>query len=115
MWQAVDNPEIVDRVGELVAAARAAGDLVVWVLHAEPGTGTRVRPGERARPADGRAGRPTLGEPVLTKTSHNAFTTTNLHQLLTEPRRAGDRGVRDPHRAVLRDDRPASAATSAST
>jgi nicotinamidase-related amidase len=32
---------------------------------------------------------PEAGEPVLTKTSHNAFTTTNLHQLLTS------RGVRE--------------------
>jgi nicotinamidase-related amidase len=82
LWHAVDNPEIADRVSELVAAARAAGDLVVWVLHAEPGTGTVFDPASgHVRLIDGLV--PTAGEPVLTKTSHNAFTTTNLHQLLT--------------------------------
>ncbi len=88
LWHAVDNPEIVDRVGELVAAARAAGDLVVWVLHAEPGTGTVFDPASgHVRLIEGLA--PEAGEPTLTKTSHNAFTTTNLHQLLTA------RGVRE--------------------
>lgn len=88
LWQAVDNPEIVDRVGELVAAARAAGDLVVWVLHAEPGTGTVFDPAVGyVRLMDWLV--PDPDEPVLTKTSHNAFTTTNLHQLLTS------RGVRE--------------------
>jgi nicotinamidase-related amidase len=82
MWRAVHNPEIVERVGELVAAARAGGDLVVWVLHAEPGTGTVFDPvSGHVRLIEGLA--PGAGEPTLTKTSHNAFTTTNLHQLLT--------------------------------
>ncbi len=82
MWRAVDNPNIVDRVGDLVAAARAAGDLVVWVLHAEPDTGTVFDPASGyVRLIDGLV--PGPGEPVLTKTSHNAFTTTNLQQLLT--------------------------------
>ena len=87
-WQVVDNPEIVSRVGELVAAARAGGDLVVWVLHAEPGTGTVFDPASgHVRLMDGLV--PDAGEPVLTKTSHNAFTTTNLQQTLT------GRGVRE--------------------
>jgi nicotinamidase-related amidase len=82
LWRAVHNPEIVERVGELVAAARAGGDLVVWVLHAEPGTGTVFDPASgHVRLIEGVA--PEAGEPTLTKTSHNAFTTTNLHQLLT--------------------------------
>lgn len=34
-WQAVSNPEIVSKVNALVTAARADGDLVVWILHAE--------------------------------------------------------------------------------
>jgi nicotinamidase-related amidase len=88
LWQAVDNPEIVSRVNELVAAARARGDLVVWVLHAEPGTNTVFDPvSGHVRLMDGLV--PDAGEPVLTKTSHNAFTTTNLQQTLTE------RGVRE--------------------
>jgi nicotinamidase-related amidase len=82
-WQAVSNPDIVHDVAELVAAARRAGDRVVWILHSEPGTGTVFDPEN---------GFITLidgltvddGETVLTKTSRNAFTTTNLQQLLTE-------------------------------
>jgi len=81
-WKAVSTPDIADRVGRLVRLARAAGDHVFWVLHTEPGTGTvfdpacghvRLLPG--LDPAD--------GDQVLTKTAHNAFTTTNLGQLLT--------------------------------
>ena len=88
LWRTVSNPAIVDRVDELVAAARAAGDLVVWVLHAEPGTGTVFDPvAGHVRPIDGL--RPGAGEPMLTKTAHNAFTTTNLQQLLVS------RGVRE--------------------
>ena len=86
-WAVVSTPDVVDRVDALVAAARAHRDLVVWVLHAEPGSGTVFDPVNGfvrlVRPL---APRP--GEPVVTKTSHNAFTTTNLQQLLTQ------RGVR---------------------
>jgi nicotinamidase-related amidase len=88
LWQAVSNPEIVTRVQRLVDAARAAGDAVVWVLHTEPGSGGVFDPAsEHVRLMDGLA--PAPGEPVLSKTSRNAFTTTNLQQLLTE------RGIRD--------------------
>ena len=81
-WQAASDPEVAVQVARLVDFARAQGHLVVWVLHAEPGSGTVFDPaGGHVRliaplaPAD--------GEPQLTKTSHNAFTTTNLQQLLT--------------------------------
>jgi nicotinamidase-related amidase len=82
VWQAVSNPDIADRVNTLVTAARADGDLVVWVLHAEPGTGGVFDP-ERGHVRL----LPELdydGEPLLVKTSINAFTTTNLAQLLTQ-------------------------------
>ncbi|WP_053208254.1 cysteine hydrolase family protein [Jiangella muralis] len=87
-WELISDPDVAAKAGRLVDHARAQGDLVVWVLHTEPGTGTvfdpelghvRLLPGLDPRP----------GEPVLTKTSHNAFTTTALQQLLTE------RGVRE--------------------
>jgi nicotinamidase-related amidase len=66
----------------LVDAAGARGALVVWVLHAEPGTGAAFDPaGGHVRPIDGLG--PHQGEPIITKTSSNAFTTTNLRQLLT--------------------------------
>ncbi|WUV84654.1 isochorismatase family protein [Streptomyces sp. NBC_01476] len=81
-WQAASDPEVARQVGRLVDFARARGDLVIWVLHAEPGTGTVFDPAlGHVRPIEGLAAAD--GEPVLTKTSHNAFTTTNLQQLLT--------------------------------
>lgn len=87
-WPAVSNPGIVDSVNQLVTAARSDGDLVVWVLHTEPGTGNPFDPAEgHVRLIDGLA--VAADDPVLQKTSINAFTTTNLHQLLTQ------RGVRE--------------------
>jgi nicotinamidase-related amidase len=81
LWQVVSNPGIAGDVRDLVEARRAAGDQVIWILHAEPGSGSAFDPDgglvrliEPLAPAD--------GEPVLTKTSHNAFTTTRLQQLL---------------------------------
>jgi nicotinamidase-related amidase len=88
IWQAVSRPDIVSQVDRLVTAARDRGDLVVWVLHAEPGSDTPFDPASgHVRLMDGLAARP--GEPTVTKTSINAFTTTNLHQLLTA------RGIRE--------------------
>ncbi|SFO75774.1 cysteine hydrolase family protein [Actinomadura madurae] len=82
LWAAVSTPDIAARAARLADAARAAGDLVVWILHAEPGSGEVFDPAlGHVRPMDGL--RPAPGEPVLTKTSRNAFTTTNLQQLLT--------------------------------
>ncbi|MDI1465957.1 cysteine hydrolase family protein [Catellatospora sp. KI3] len=82
LWRLVDNPAVTDRVDRLVRAARAKGHLVVWVLHSEPGTGGVFDPaGGHVRIMDGLE--PLPREPVLTKTVHNAFTTTNLAHLLT--------------------------------
>ncbi|MFF0721563.1 cysteine hydrolase family protein [Verrucosispora sp. NA02020] len=82
IWAATSNPGIVGQVSRLVDAARGGGDPVVWVLHAEPGTGDVFDPARGfVRPMDGL--RPAADEPVLTKYAHNAFTTTRLHQLLT--------------------------------
>jgi nicotinamidase-related amidase len=83
LWQAISNPRIADDVARLVDGVRASGDLVVWVLHAEPGTGDSFDPASGHVQLIGPlASRP--GEPVLTKSSHNAFTTTNLQQILTQ-------------------------------
>src|SRR5580700_3597885 len=83
LWPAISNPGIAGDVARLVDGARANGDLVVWVLHSEPGSGTTFDPASGhvryLGPLEPRA-----GEPQLTKTSHNAFTTTNLQQLLTQ-------------------------------
>jgi nicotinamidase-related amidase len=82
IWAASSNPEIAKQVGRLVEAFRVADESVVWVLHIEPGTGSVFDPARGfARLMDGLE--PATGEPVLLKTSHNAFTTTNLQQLLT--------------------------------
>ena len=82
-WRAVNHPDIADRVGRLVQAARSRGDLVVWVLHTEPGTGNAFDPATgHVRLIEGLE--PREDEPVLRKTAHNAFTTTNLQQLLTQ-------------------------------
>jgi nicotinamidase-related amidase len=88
LWAAISNPEIVKPVRRLTEAFRAAGDLVVWVLHSEPDTGTVFDPARGfVRLLDGLDAAP--GEPVLYKTSLNAFTTTGLQQLLT------DKGIRE--------------------
>lgn len=82
LWQAVSNPDIVGQVNHLVDAARQQGDVVIWVLHSEPDTGTVFDPASGyVRLMDGLMSRDE--EPVLTKTSYNAFTTTNLQQTLT--------------------------------
>ncbi|MFF4210323.1 cysteine hydrolase family protein [Streptomyces sp. NPDC001796] len=87
-WAAVSNPDVVAQVDRLVEAIRSKGDLVVWVLHSQPGSGTPFDPAlGHVRLIDGLV--PADGEPVVTKTSRNVFTTTNLQQLLTE------RGIRE--------------------
>ena len=81
-WAQFNNQHIAVAVQRLVDDARAAGDLVVWVLHSEPGSGTTFDPASGfVRLFDELEAAP--GEPVLVKTAHNAFTTTNLAQLLT--------------------------------
>jgi len=87
-WAEISAPDIAERIARLVAHARDRGDAVVWVLHAEPGSGGEFDPacGQVRVMAELV---PAAGEPIITKTSHNAFTTTNLQQLLTE------RGIRE--------------------
>ncbi|MCG5464443.1 isochorismatase family protein [Micromonospora sp. NPDC053740] len=83
IWAYGSNPDMIRQVDRLVTAARGRGDLVVWVLHSEPGTGGLFDPAlGYVRLIDGLV--PTDGEPTLVKTAHNAFTTTNLQQLLTQ-------------------------------
>ncbi|TCO65110.1 cysteine hydrolase family protein [Actinocrispum wychmicini] len=87
-WAEVSAPDIVERTNLLVDHARAENDLVVWVLHSEAGSGTVFDPASgHVRLQDGL--KQEDGEPLVTKTSHNAFTTTNLQQILTE------RGIRE--------------------
>jgi nicotinamidase-related amidase len=83
LWSAISNPGIAGDVARLVDGVRANGDLVVWVLHSEPGSGTAFDPASGHVRFMGPL-RPQPGEQQLTKTSHNAFTTTNLQQLLVQ-------------------------------
>jgi len=80
-WAATANPAVLENIARLVERSRAAGDAIVWVTHAEPGSGGvfdpalgHVRVVSELQPRD--------GEIQVTKTSINAFTTTNLHQQL---------------------------------
>jgi nicotinamidase-related amidase len=89
LWPAISNPGIASDVARIVDGARANGDLVVWVLHCEPGSGTPFDPANgHVRYLDPL--KPQAGEPELTKTSHNAFTTTNLQQPDRAPGRPGE-------------------------
>jgi nicotinamidase-related amidase len=82
LWRTLHNPDLIANVRRLVEAARAAGHDVVWVLHAEPGSGDEFDPvnGYVRIMAELEPGK---GEPIITKSSHNAFSTTNLQQQLT--------------------------------
>jgi nicotinamidase-related amidase len=81
-WAEISDPDIAEKAGRLVDAARAAGDQVIWVLHTEPGSDTVFDPaGGHVRLIDGL--KPEHDEPTIYKTAHNAFTTTNLAQRLT--------------------------------
>jgi nicotinamidase-related amidase len=81
-WAAISNPEIAKQVHRLTETFRAGGEMIVWVLHIEPGTGTVFDPANgHVRLIEGLVA--AEGEPVITKTSFNAFYTTNLQQLLT--------------------------------
>jgi nicotinamidase-related amidase len=82
LWATTDNPDVAKKVAQLVDAARAAGDQVIWVLHAEPGTGNTFDPASGHVRVMAELS-PAADEPVLVKTVHNAFTTTNLQHLLT--------------------------------
>lgn len=82
IWKEVSDPAIVDTVNHLVHNARDNDVPVYWVWHSEPGTGDVFDP-ERGlvAPMDGLD--MLRDEPQFTKTSRNAFTTTNLAQHLT--------------------------------
>ncbi len=83
LWAASSNADIAKSVDRLVTAFRAAGEPVVWILHSEPVSGTPFDPDSGfVRFIEPLA--PAAGEPVLVKTSHNAFTTTRLQQVLTK-------------------------------
>jgi len=86
IWRAGSNPDFVPNVNSLVDYFRANGDLVIWVLHSEPGTKGVFDPANgHVRILDD-IRTPSEAEPTLIKTSHNVFTTTNAGQFLMERR-----------------------------
>ena len=82
-WAEVSNPEIVTDVDKLVQQARTEGHEVIWVLHANPTTAGVFHPdsGQIRVMAELT---PLPEEFLCTKTSKNAFSTTNLAQYLTQ-------------------------------
>ncbi len=76
-WAATANPQVFDNIALLVSHAREVGDTVVWVTHAEPGTGGVFDPDSGfVRVVAELDPRP--DEIQVTKTTVNAFTSTNL-------------------------------------
>ena len=88
-WERRSNLQLESNVDRLIRAYREAGLPVVFILHNDPDPG--FRPGDpEVRLMDFL--RPEAGEPVLLKNTRNAFTSTNLQELLDA------RGV---HRVVV--------------
>lgn len=86
IWRAGSNPDFATNVNRLVDHFRTTGDTVVWVLHTEPGTGGAFDPANGHVRLLDELRQPGEDEPVIRKTSHNVFTTTNAGQLLTAKR-----------------------------
>ncbi|AJT43113.1 isochorismatase [Psychromicrobium lacuslunae] len=80
-WAAISQSDIVGQVTKLVDHARQGGDQVVWIVHHEPGSAGVFDPELGfTRLIDGLV--PRAAEPLFSKTSHNAFSTTGLQQYL---------------------------------
>lgn len=80
-WATTANPDVVENISRLVEHARLVGDTVVWVTHSEPGSGGVFDPAHGfvrvisdLDPHD--------DEIAVTKTTVNAFTSTDLEQQL---------------------------------
>ncbi|WP_372985027.1 isochorismatase family protein [Microbacterium sp.] len=80
-WAATANPGVIDNISQLVAYARRSGDSVVWVTHSEPGSGGVFDPANGfvrvVSDLD-----PQSDEIAVTKTTVNAFTSTDLEDQL---------------------------------
>lgn len=80
-WASTHNPDVLDRIGRLVEAARGRGEQVVWILHQEPGSGDEFDPASGAVRVMSEL-QPDDTEPLLRKTTINAFASTDLEQVL---------------------------------
>lgn len=80
-WAATANPGVIDNISQLVAYARRSGDAVVWVTHSEPGSGGVFDPANGfvrvVSDLD-----PQSDEIAVTKTTVDAFTSTDLEDQL---------------------------------
>lgn len=84
-WASTANPAVLENIALLVAHAREIGDSVVWITHSEPGSGGAFDPARGfVRVMEELA--PLASEAALTKTTINAFGSTDLEERL---RRAG--------------------------
>jgi nicotinamidase-related amidase len=82
-WAATANPAVIYNIASLVAHARAVGDRVIWISHAEPDTGNVFDP-DRGFVHPFAELEPQPAELVLTKTTVNAFTSTGLEAELRD-------------------------------
>ena len=80
-WAATANPAVLENIARLVAHARGIGDTVVWITHSEPGTGGAFDPAAGFVRVISELG-PRDDEAAVTKTTINAFTSTDLQERL---------------------------------
>lgn len=78
-WASRSNPRFEENVTELIAAFRDARQPIIWVLHNDPDPGFRAGDPEVRLMSflDRRE-----HEPLITKNTRNAFTSTDLQQRL---------------------------------
>jgi nicotinamidase-related amidase len=82
-WAQTANPRAVDNISRLVDHARSRGDDVVWITHSEPGTGGVFDPAlGHVKVISDLDPRDT--ELAVTKTTINAFTSTELERRLKD-------------------------------
>ncbi|WP_157005839.1 isochorismatase family protein [Agromyces laixinhei] len=82
-WSRTTNPQVFANIAQLTEHARSADDLIVWITHAEPETGGVFDPARGFVRVVSEL-EPLEGDLHVTKTSVNAFTTTNLQQQLMQ-------------------------------
>ncbi|TFV83990.1 isochorismatase family protein [Microbacterium sp. dk485] len=88
-WAETANPQVIANIDRLVEHARSVGDLVVWITHADPGSGGVFDPDSGLVRVISDLS-PAPDELRLQKTTISAFASTDLEQHLI---RAGVRRV----------------------
>lgn len=80
-WEQRSNPKFEENVDRLIQAWRGAGLPVIFILHTDPDPGF-----DTASPFFKLMDflKPEPGEPVILKNTRNAFTSTNLQEMLRE-------------------------------